>query len=399
MKGKNVIVGITGGIAAYKAAILIRLLVKEGAEVQVLMTSMGKQFITPLTVATLSKRPILVDFYNPENGSWNSHVDLGLWADAMIIAPATANTIGKAANGIADNLLLTTYLSAKCPIFWVPAMDLDMFAHKAVQKNINTLQIFGNLIIDAESGELASGLYGKGRMAEPETIVEYLKKYFNSQKQLQNKKALVTAGPTYEQIDPVRFIGNYSTGKMGIEIAESLANQGAEVTLILGPVNHKITHQNIKVISVKSAEEMYLETSKKFQNTDIAVFAAAVADFRPENIEITKIKKTANSSMIKLVPNVDIALEMGKLKKKNQISVGFALETDKEIENAKLKLEKKNFDFVVLNSLRDSGAGFGHDTNKITIFDSNNKIINFELKTKKEVAQDIVDKISEYFKQ
>jgi len=399
MKGKNVIVGITGGIAAYKAAILIRLLVKEGAEVQVLMTSMGKQFITPLTVATLSKRPILVDFYNPENGSWNSHVDLGLWADAMIIAPATANTIGKAANGIADNLLLTTYLSAKCPIFWVPAMDLDMFAHKAVQKNINTLQIFGNLIIDAESGELASGLYGKGRMAEPETIVEYLKKYFNSQKQLQNKKALVTAGPTYEQIDPVRFIGNYSTGKMGIEIAESLANQGAEVTLILGPVNHKITHQNIKIISVKSAEEMYLETSEKFQNTDIAVFAAAVADFRPENIEITKIKKTANSSMIKLVPNVDIALEMGKLKKKNQISVGFALETDKEIENAKLKLEKKNFDFVVLNSLRDSGAGFGHDTNKITIFDSNNKIINFELKTKKEVAQDIVDKISEYFKQ
>ncbi len=393
MKGKKIIVGITGGIAAYKAAILIRLLVKKGAEIQVLMTPFAEKFITPLTLSTLSKKPVLKMFYNPENGDWNSHVDLGLWADAFIIAPATANTLGKAANGIADNLLLTSYLSAKCPVFWAPAMDLDMFQHPAVQKNIQTLKSFGNYIIDAETGELASGLEGKGRMAEPENIVSFLENYFNQKKKLNGYKILITAGPTYENIDPVRFIGNRSSGKMGYAIAEVFAENGAEVTLISGPVNLKTKHQNIQTISVQNAEEMFNETKKHFPENDIIIFAAAVADYTPKNPVQSKIKKHTDSLKIELKPTKDIAKELGNTKTKKQITVGFALETDNELLNAQNKIKKKNFDFIVLNSLKDKGAGFGYDTNKISIIDKYNNIERFELKSKPEVAKDILNKV------
>ena len=395
MKGKKIIIGITGGIAAYKAAILIRLLIKKGAEVQVLMTPFSEKFITPLTLATLSKRPVLKMFYNPENGDWNSHVDLGLWADAMVFAPATANTMGKAANGIADNLLLTTYLSAKCPVFWAPAMDLDMFQHPAVQENISKLKSFGNHIIDADTGELASGLEGKGRMAEPENIVEELENFFSSEKKLKNFKALITAGPTYEKIDPVRYIGNRSSGKMGYALAETLAEKGAEVTLISGPVSLKPKHSNIKLISVESAEEMFKAADKNFPLCNIAIFAAAVSDYTVINTSETKLKKKSDDLTLKLSPSKDIAAETGKLKKENQITVGFALETDNEIQNAEKKIITKNFDFIVLNSLKDKGAGFVHDTNKISIIDKYNNIERYELKSKKETAQDIVNRIIE----
>jgi len=393
MEGKNVILGITGGIAAYKAAILVRLLVKEGAQVQVVMTSTAKEFISPLTLATLSKKPILVEFFDPENGSWNSHVDLGLWADVMLIAPATANAMGKAACGIADNLLLTTYLSAKCPVFWAPAMDLDMYNHPAVQQNIETLKSFGNTIIEAETGELASGLIGKGRMAEPETIVAELKKSFYQQKIFAGKKALVTAGPTYEDIDPVRFIGNRSSGKMGFAIADALFELGAEVTIVSGPVKIKPENSNIKVVSVTTADDMLAKTKKLFSEARIIVFAAAVADYKPKEKTETKIKKTDENLTLELTKNPDIALELSKIKRNNQIIVGFALETDKELENSQLKLQQKKFDFIVLNSLKDSGAGFDVNTNKITIVDIYNNIQKFELKSKKEVARDIVQKI------
>lgn len=395
MKGKKIIVGITGGIAAYKAAVLIRLLIKKGAEVQVLMTPFSEKFITPLTLATLSKRPVLKMFYNPENGDWNSHVDLGLWADAMVFAPATANTMGKAANGIADNLLLTTYLSAKCPVFWAPAMDLDMFQHPAVQENISKLKSFGNHIIDADTGELASGLEGKGRMAEPENIVEELENFFSSEKKLKNFKALITAGPTYEKIDPVRYIGNRSSGKMGYALAETLAEKGAEVTLISGPVSLKPKHSNIKLISVESAEEMFKAAGKNFALCNIAIFAAAVSDYTITDTSETKLKKKSDGLTLKLSPSKDIAAETGKLKKENQITVGFALETDNEIQNAEKKIITKNFDFIVLNSLKDKGAGFVHDTNKISIIDKYNNIERYELKSKKETAQDIVNRIIE----
>jgi len=395
MNGKKIILGITGGIAAYKAAILIRLLIKKGAEVQVITTPFAEKFITPLTLATLSKRPVLKMFYNPENGDWNSHVDLGLWGDAFIIAPATANTMGKAANGIADNLLLTTYFSARCPVFFAPAMDLDMFKHRAVQNNINTLKSYGNHFIDAEIGELASGLEGKGRMAEPKNIVAKLEDFFNSKKKLKNYNILITAGPTYEKIDPVRFIGNRSSGKMGFALAEILAEKGANINLISGPVSLKSQHKNINIVSVESADEMYVETKKRFAENDIIIFAAAVADYTPQNPVNSKIKKKTDSLIIDLKPTKDIAKELGQHKTPKQISVGFALETDNELINAQKKIKKKNFDFIVLNSLNDKGAGFAHDTNKISIIDKDNNIKKFELKSKKEVAEDIANKIIE----
>ncbi len=394
MKNKNIIVGITGGIAAYKAAILVRLLIKEGASVRVLMTPFAKHFINPLTLSTLSKNPVFIEFYNPVNGDWNSHVNLGLWADAMVVAPATANTIGKAANGIADNLLLTTYLSAKCPVFWAPAMDLDMYCHPAVVANIEQIKRFGNYIIDAESGELASGLEGKGRMAEPENIINFIKNKFSKKKLFLNKKILITGGPTQEKIDPVRYIGNRSTGKMAYAIAETAAEQGAEVILISGKVNIETQNNNIKTIPVCTAKEMFFEAKKYFETCDLAVFAAAVADYTPEIVYSSKIKKKEKQLLIKLKPTHDIAEELGKIKKKNQITIGFALETDNEIENAKKKIIKKNFDIIVLNSLKDKGAGLEHDTNKITIIDRNNNIEKFELKSKKKVSEDIINKIS-----
>lgn len=398
MKNKNILVGITGGIAAYKAAIFVRLLIKEGANVQIVMTEFAKKFIGSLTLATLSKRPVISEFYDPENGHWNSHVDLGLWADAMVIAPATANTMGKAANGIADNLLLTTYLSARCPIFWAPAMDLDMFKHPAVNKNIETLKSIGNHFIDAETGELASGLDGKGRMAEPEKILEYLKFFFDGQKKLKGKKIVITAGPTYENIDPVRFIGNRSSGKMGYALAAELAKQGAEVSVISGPVHIKCENPEVKIINVQSAREMYEQTKIIYPDCDIAIFAAAVADYKPEFSQDNKLKKNTDKLTVNLVPTVDIAKEMGEIKSDKQFNIGFALETDNEIKNAKAKISNKNFDFIVLNSLNDEGAGFLYDTNKISIIDKNNNVINFELKSKTEVAKDITDKVIELYK-
>jgi len=397
LKDKNIILCITGGIAAYKAAIITRLFIKEGSNVKIIMTPAAKEFITPLTLATLSKNPILIDFYNPENGDWNSHVDLGLWADAMVIAPATANTMGKMANAVADNLLVTSYLSARCPVFIAPAMDLDMYKHPANKKNMKTLASFGNLFIEPESGELASGLTGKGRMAEPETIVDFVKSFFKSTQDFKNKKILITAGPTYEKIDPVRFIGNYSSGKMGFAIAEELANRGAEITLITGPVDIETTNNKINHINIVSADEMHSECLKHFKNTDAAIMAAAVADYTPKNKAKNKLKKKDTQLTIELKPTVDIAKELGKIKKNNQKLIGFALETDDELTNAIKKLEKKNLDFIVLNSLNEKGAGFKFDTNKITIITRKGDKIPFNLKSKKQVAKDIADKLLELF--
>lgn len=394
LKDKNIILGVTGGIAAYKAAHLTRLFVKAGANVKIIMTKHAKEFITPLTLATLSKNPILVEFYNPENGDWNSHVDLGLWADAFVIAPATANTMGKMANAIADNLLITTYLSARCPVFIAPTMDLDMYLHPANQRNMKTLQDYGNYFIEPESGELASGLIGKGRMAEPETIFEYLNAYFSKGDDLEGQKVLVTAGPTHEKIDPVRFIGNYSSGKMGYAIAEELANRGAKVTLISGPTSLETKHENINRINVISAAEMYETCIEHFSKTDIAVMAAAVADFTVNKVAENKIKKSSASLPLELQKTKDIAQELGKIKKPNQLLIGFALETTNEEFHAKEKLEKKNFDFIVLNSMNDEGAGFQTETNKITIFTRNNQTKTFSLKSKTEVATDIVNEIA-----
>jgi len=395
MKGKNILIGITGSIAAYKAAILIRLLVKEGVNIKVIMTPLAREFITPLTIATLSKSPILVDFFNPENGDWNSHVDLGIWADAYLIAPATTNSLSKMAYGIADNLLLTTYLSARCPVFFAPAMDLDMFQHQATQQSIEILKNRGDFCIEPSTGELASGLTGKGRMEEPEVITEYLKNYFSKNKPLKNKKILITAGPTYEAIDPVRFIGNHSSGKMGYAIAERASELGAEVILISGPVSIKLANQNIKLIKVVSAAEMYERAKENFHNADIAIFAAAVADYTPVNPSEKKTKKDNNTFVLELKKTTDIAKSLGAIKKENQINIGFALETDNELENANKKLNEKNLNFIVLNSLQEEGAGFKYDTNKITIIDKNNNIQKFELKTKQKVAEDILNKIVE----
>ncbi len=392
MKGKKIVIGITGGIAAYKTAYLVREFIKAGAEVKVLMTQAAKEFITPLTMATLSKNPVLTDFFNPENGDWNSHVDLGLWADAMVIAPATANTLAKMNYGIADNLLLTSYLSAKCPVFFAPAMDLDMYQHPATQKNINDLIARGHICIDADSGELASGLIGKGRMAEPLQIFNTVKDYFYKNQSLKGKKVLITAGPTYESIDPVRFIGNYSSGKMGYALAEECKNRGAEVTIVSGPVSIS-KPEGVRVIDVKSAAEMLELCLQYFPETDITIMNAAVADYTPAYAADKKIKRTKDDMFIELKPTKDIAAELGKIKKNGQMLIGFALETDDEEKNAAGKLIKKNLDFIVLNSLQDKGAGFGHDTNKISILFKDNNIKKFELKTKQEVAKDILNEI------
>ena len=394
LKGKHIILGVTGSIAAYKAATLTRLLVKEGASVKVVMTPLAKEFITPLTMATLSKSPIMVDFYNPENGDWNSHVDLGLWADLYLIAPASANTIGKMAGGIADKLLLTTYLSAKCPVMVAPAMDLDMYKHPATQRNLRVLQSFGNIIIEPESGELASGLIGKGRMEEPERIVAFITDYFARQADFKGKKVVVTAGPTYEKIDPVRFIGNYSSGKMGLAIAEELAGRGAEVVLVCGPVNLKTSHPAIRRVDVESAAQMYEVTSKEFVNRDVAVLSAAVADFTPKEKADHKIKRGKDDLLLELLPTKDIAAELGRIKTVSQLLVGFALETNDEEMNALSKMQRKNLDMIVLNSLNDKGAGFSVDTNKVTILDKAGDKTVYELKTKVEVAKDIVDQIA-----
>ena len=402
LKGKKIILGVTGSIAAYKSALVIRLLIKEKAEIKVIMTKLAKEFISPLTLATLSKNPVLVDFFNPENGEWNNHVNLGLWADAMLIAPATANTISKMANGIADNLLLTSYLSAECPVFIVPAMDINMYNHPATKKNIETLKTFGNVVFEAATGELARGLEGKGRMEEPEKIVNELKNYFSSnlskkklQDKLINKKILITAGPTQEALDPVRYISNHSSGKMGYHIAEELAHLGAKVTLISGPTALNLIHPNIKIINVNSTDEMYLQCKKKFKNVNGAILTAAVVDYKPKKVSGKKIKSRDQNLLMEFEQTVDIARELGKAKNMTQFLVGFALESENEVKNARNKLKEKNFDFIVLNSLRNKGAGFKYDTNKISIIDKDNNLTNFELKPKKEVANDIINKIAE----
>ena len=397
LKGRKILLGVTGGIAAYKAATIIRLLVKEGAEVQVVMTPLAKEFITPLTMATLSRNPVLVDFFDPEDGRWNSHVELALWSDLYLIAPATANTIGKMAAGIADNLLLTSYLSARCPVFVAPAMDLDMLNHTATQKNITTLKAAGNHIIEPGTGELASGLSGKGRMAEPEEIVKEIKAFFSKKKiteiPLKGKRVFINAGPTLEPIDPVRYISNHSSGRMGIALADAAVAMGAEVTLVLGPVELAPSGASVRVIKVVTAAEMKVASVKAFGECDIAILAAAVADFTPEHTSPEKIKKGSDEMIISLKPTEDIAASLGQIKRKNQLLVGFALETENEISNAIGKLKRKNLDLIVLNSLKEEGAGFGYDTNRITIIDKSNNIDKFELKTKGEVAADILHKI------
>ncbi|MGM0496756.1 MAG: bifunctional phosphopantothenoylcysteine decarboxylase/phosphopantothenate--cysteine ligase CoaBC [Bacteroidota bacterium] len=395
LKGKNILLGITGSIAAYKAAILVRLMIKEGASVKIIMTPYAKEFITPLTMATLSKNPILVDFFNPENGEWNSHVDLGTWADLYLVSPATANTIGKMANGIADNLLLTTYLSAKCDVMVAPAMDLDMYQHPANLNNLEILRNYGDIIVEPATGELASGLSGKGRMEDPGKILKIVSDYFNSKKKLKNKKFLVTAGPTFEKIDPVRYIGNYSSGKMGFAIAEALSKQGADVYLISGPTAIVTNDNSITVYRVQSAEQMHSKALELFPEMDGAILSAAVSDFKTNLSHSEKIKRGKEKWSLELEPTKDIAASLGEIKE-NRLLVGFALETNNEVENAKEKIDKKNLDIIVLNSLNDQGAGFQHDTNKVKIIDKENNILDFELKSKEEVAKDIVNKIIQY---
>lgn len=392
LQGKKFVLGITGSIAAYKAAYLIRGLIKRGAEVQVVITPAGKEFITPITLSALTSKPVISEFFAQRDGTWNSHVTLGLWADAMIIAPATASTIGKMANGIADNMLITTYLSMKAPVFVAPAMDLDMFAHPSTQKNLETLRSYGNQIIEPTEGELASHLVGKGRMEDPENIIKVLENYFASTNELAKKKVIITAGPTYEKMDPVRFIGNYSSGKMGYALAEECAQRGAEVILISGPVQLKTTHPGIQVIEVESAKEMYEAATQAYPQADAAILCAAVADFTPEYIAEQKIKREGDDLVIRLKPTQDIAATLGKMKKKGRLLVGFALETHNEQQNAQAKLQRKNFDFIVLNSLNDKGAGFRCDTNKITIIDKDGQE-NYPLKPKTEVANDIINRL------
>ena len=394
IKGKKIVLGITGSIAAYKAAYLTRALIKKGAEVQVVITPAGKEFITPVTLSALTGKPVVSEFFTANDGTWHSHVDLGLWADAMVIAPATAATLGKMANGIADNMLITTYLSMKAPVFIAPAMDLDMYAHPSTQKNINTLKSFGNIIIEPASGFLASKLEGKGRMEEPDEIVNQLEAFFSKEKKLSKKKILITAGPTHEKLDPVRFIGNYSSGKMGFALAEVFASRGAEVFLVTGPVGLSANHPNIKRIDIESADQMYENASRLFPDVDGAIFCAAVADYKPALFSENKIKRKESDPMsIELIPNPDIAATLGKIKKKGQVIAGFALETNNEEENAQNKLKKKNLDFIVLNSTNDAGAGFKTDTNKITILFPDNSKTDFPLKSKAAVASDIADEL------
>lgn len=394
MQGKKIILGISGSIAAYKAATLCRLLVKSGADVQVLMTENAASFISPLTLSTLSKKNVFSSVVS--ESAWNNHVELGLWADLFIVAPATATTIAKMAHGICDNILTAVYLSARCPVCIAPAMDLDMWKHKATQRNISLLLESGVMQLPVGYGELASGLYGEGRMAEPEEIVAFAEHFFASENQFKGKKILVTAGPTHEPLDPVRFIGNRSTGKMGIAIADELSRRGAEVNLVLGPTDLQPKSKNVRTIKVSTGLEMYDATKEVFPECDAAIFSAAVADYRPLYAATCKIKKEGESMEVQLVKNPDIAAAMGKIKRPSQITVGFALETDQELENAKTKLEKKNFDFIVLNSLKDEGAGFQSDTNKISIIHRGNKIENYQLKSKENVAVDIADALKLY---
>jgi phosphopantothenoylcysteine decarboxylase/phosphopantothenate--cysteine ligase len=395
LHGKHVILGVTGGIAAYKAAYLVRSLVKAGAEVKVIMTENAKKFVAPLTFSTLSGNPVYTEFFNPENGEWHSHVKLGLWADLFIIAPATANTIAKMAHGIADNLLTTTYLSARCRTLVVPAMDLDMYAHTATQENLETLRQRGVIVMDPASGQLASGLEGKGRMPEPDDILSFASNVLTRQQDLAGKKILITAGPTYENIDPVRFIGNYSTGKMGYAIADECASRGADVTVVSGPVSIEPNNKQVKVVNVRSASDMFNAAESLFESSDITVLSAAVADFTPVSKADSKIKREKDNLTLELRPTVDIAASLGKRKRSNQMLVGFALETDNEELNAKSKLERKNFDFIVLNSMRNPGTCFGSDNNQIKIIDRNN-IVSYPFKSKTEVAKDIVDKIASW---
>ncbi|SKB94303.1 bifunctional phosphopantothenoylcysteine decarboxylase/phosphopantothenate--cysteine ligase CoaBC [Daejeonella lutea] len=393
LKNKNILLGVCGSIASYKSASLTRLLVKAGANVKIIMTSEATNFITPLTLSTLSKNPVLVNYYDPESGVWNNHVELGLWADLTIIAPASANTLAKLANGLCDNLLSAAYLSAKCPVYFAPAMDLDMWKHPATQKNIDTLISNGNILIKPAYGELASGLIGEGRMAEPEEIIEFVSEEIKKKLPLRGKLALVTAGPTYEAIDPVRFIGNHSSGKMGFAIAEELSALGADVTLITGPTSLKLSDPKIHRIDITSAHEMLKASEKAFPKSAVAILSAAVADYRPAEVSDVKIKKDDSDLSLNLVKTVDILATLGKEKKAGQILVGFALETNNEEENAIAKLRKKNLDFIVLNSLRDEGAGFKNDQNKVTIIDNKLSKESFPLKSKKEVAIDICKKV------
>ncbi len=398
LKDKNILLGVCGSIAAFKAAILIRLLIKSGANVQVIMTPDARNFITPLTLSTLSKKPVLTDYFNAKNGEWNNHVELALWADLILIAPASANTLSKCANGLCDNLLTAVYLSAKCPVYFAPAMDLDMWKHSATRLNIHKLESFGNIQIQPAFGELASGLTGEGRMTEPQEIIKILEDSFKKKLLLKNKKALVTAGPTYESIDPVRFIGNHSSGKMGFAIAEELFNMGANVTLVSGPTSLETPTDGIDFIQVTSSDEMYAQVHTHFQNCDIMVMNAAVADYKPEFIETQKIKKNDEGLSIQLVKTKDILSSLGEIKTGAQILVGFALETNDEEANAIRKLEKKNLDLIVLNSLKEKGAGFKGDTNKITIIDRSLAKKSYPLKSKKQVASDICARIAELVK-
>ena len=394
LKGKKILLGVTGSIAAYKAAFVIRNFVKSGAEVRVIMTPAAKEFISPITLATLSKNEVYSTYIgNPEQGTWNNHVELGLWADVFLIAPATANTIAKMNHGIADNLLLAVYLSARCPVVVAPAMDLDMYQHPATTHNIQCLKDRGHLFIDSEHGELASGLVGPGRMSEPESILEYVVNYFSDRHVFAGQNWLITAGPTYEAIDPVRFIGNHSSGKMGVEIAKAAARMGAKVTVISGPGTPPIEMNGVTQVFVRNAQSMYEETTIRFAEADVAILAAAVADYTPEKVADQKIKKKSDEMVIRLKPTKDILKHLGSVKREHQKLIGFALETENEVENAKRKIKSKNLDLIVLNSLQDKGAGFGHDTNKITLIDRKNNLEQFELKSKSEVALDILKAI------
>lgn len=404
LSGKKIVLGVSGGIAAYKTANLVRLLIKAGASVQVVMTPASKDFVTPLTLSTLSKNPVLSDFYSEENSSqdnlsnafWNNHVEVGLWADLIIIAPATANTLAKMANGVCDNFLMAVYLSAKCPVYFAPAMDLDMYKHPSTLESFRKLQSFENVMIPAESGELASGLSGEGRMAEPENIIHFIENDLMDKMPLRGKKILITAGPTYEAIDPVRFIGNHSSGKMGYDLAHEAAILGAEVYLISGPSNFTVKHSLIHLHRVISAEEMYHKCHEFYANVDVAIAAAAVADYRPKLVANEKIKKNDENFSIELEKTTDILLSLGNIKK-HQFLVGFALETENEIENAKAKIQKKNLNLIVLNSLRDEGAGFGKSTNKVTFIDQNFNIEPMDLKSKEDVSKDILNKVIQHF--
>ena len=399
LKGKKIVLGITGSIAAYKACMIIRLLIKQGGEVQVVITPAGKEFITPITLSALTSKPVISDFFSQRDGTWHSHVDLGLWADAMVIAPATASTIGKMAHGIADNMLITTYLSMKAPVFVAPAMDLDMYAHPSTQGNLEILRSYGNHIIEPQSGFLASHLVGKGRMEEPEQIVDCLDRFFSQSESMKGKRVLITAGPTYEKIDPVRFVGNYSSGKMGFALAEECARRGVEVDFICGPVSSDMKTQSplIHRYDVESAKDMYDRAISMFPAVDAGILCAAVADFTPETTADEKIKRKGDDMVIRLKPTQDIAASLGQMKTEAQILVGFALETNDEKNNAQQKLKKKNLDFIVLNSLNDEGAGFRCDTNKITIISVDDEK-DFPLKSKAEVAKDIVDELENHIK-